>query len=350
MIIGSCGYGATGSSVLTDLLKEYDDIQVFDSFEFWLAYRVDGLEDLEYHLMKQYSKGESCDAAIRRFLRRSKSYRVPFINKPCDGKVFNKFTEEFIDEITQFKFKGSYTADVSSGYILKDIFAFASKKVLMPQIIEKITHKRSYLWPCGNKYYSIEPDNFYEAAKRYINNVLKSMGADLSKPICLDQPFSGNCPETSMKFYDDAYAIVIDKDPRDLYLAGKYTKDPNYKFSPINDVNKFIIYYRNMRKHTSKNDRILRLRFEDIVYNYEKSIKEIEDFLKLGVHKRKKKFFDPAESINNTQLVRLHHNDEEDIIKIEQELSEFLFPFEEYPDVEFNGKPFDGAARKLFEQ
>ena len=49
MIIGSCGYGATGSSVLTDLLREYDDIQVYDNFEFVIAYRVDGLQDLEYH-------------------------------------------------------------------------------------------------------------------------------------------------------------------------------------------------------------------------------------------------------------------------------------------------------------
>ena len=56
MIIGSCGYGATGSSVLTDLLREYDDIQVYDNFEFVIAYRVDGLQDLEYHLMKQYAK------------------------------------------------------------------------------------------------------------------------------------------------------------------------------------------------------------------------------------------------------------------------------------------------------
>ena len=34
MIIGACGFGATGSSVLTDLLREYDDIQVYDTFEF----------------------------------------------------------------------------------------------------------------------------------------------------------------------------------------------------------------------------------------------------------------------------------------------------------------------------
>ena len=34
MIIGACGFGATGSSVVTDYLHEYDGIQVKDNFEF----------------------------------------------------------------------------------------------------------------------------------------------------------------------------------------------------------------------------------------------------------------------------------------------------------------------------
>lgn len=350
MIIGACGYGATGSSVVSDLLKEYDDIQVFDSFEFWMSYRVDGLEDLEYHIMKQYSKGESCDAAIRRFLRKSKSYMVPFINKPCSGNLFYQLSKQFIAEITQFKFKGLYTAEVCSGYILKDIFAFASKKVFMPKIIEKILGKRVYLWPCGDKYYSIEPDNFYEAAQKYTSAVLEAMGADLNKPICLDQPFSGNCPECSFKFYKDPYAIVVDKDPRDLYLAGKFTKDPNFKFSPINDVDKFIIYYRNMRRHFVENERILRIRFEDLIYNYDESIHKIESFLNIHNHARAKQIFEPSRSINNTQLIRLHPEEQDNILKIERELSEFLFDFDSYKKVIFNGKPFDGAARKAFEQ
>lgn len=50
------------------------------------------------------------------------------------------------------------------------------------------------------------------------------MGADLSKPICLDQPFSGNNPENSFKFYNNPYAIIVDNDPRDLYLAANIPK------------------------------------------------------------------------------------------------------------------------------
>lgn len=349
MIIGACGYGATGSSVITDLLREYDDVQVVDNFEFWIAYCVDGLEDLEYHLMKQYSKGESCDAAIRRFLRRSKSYKVPFINKPCAGNKFYEISRCFIEEITQFRFKGAYTADVCTGHVFRDVFAFAFKKIFMPQFIEKILNKRTYLWPCGVKYYSVEPENFYEAAIKYTNAILDAMNMDKSKPICLDQPFTGNSPENSMKFFEDPYAIIVDKDPRDLFLSGKYSRDPNFKFSPISDVDKFIIYYRNMRKHTISSDKVLELRFEDLVYNYDKTLEKIEKFLNLGKHTRVKQIFDPSKSINNTQLIRLHPDERENINKIEEELADFLYPFENYKNIEFNGKPFDGAARKMVE-
>lgn len=53
-----------------------------------MSYRVDGLQVFDYHLIKQYTKEESCDVAVRRFHRKSKSYTVSFINKPWDGKLY----------------------------------------------------------------------------------------------------------------------------------------------------------------------------------------------------------------------------------------------------------------------
>ena len=55
MFIGVCGYGATGSSALVGLLKEYPELKVCDNAEIQEAFRIDGLQDLEYHLVKQYS-------------------------------------------------------------------------------------------------------------------------------------------------------------------------------------------------------------------------------------------------------------------------------------------------------
>ncbi len=71
----------------------------------------------------------------------------------------------------------------------------------MPKVIEKVTKKTSYIWPCRTMYYSVEPENFYEEAKKYINNILEAMGVDLSRPVCLDQPFEGNAPQQSFPFF-----------------------------------------------------------------------------------------------------------------------------------------------------
>lgn len=349
MIIGSCGYGATGSSVLTDLLSEYDDIQLFDSFEFVVAYRVDGLQDLEYHLMKRYAKCASGDYAIKRFLEWTKCYKTPLINKPCDGEMFYKLSKDYINAITQLKYRGVETADVLSGNVIKNVFAFASKKVFMPKIVEKITHKPAFLWPCRTINYSIEPDNFYEESRKYISSILNAMGADLSKPICLDQPFEGNCPQNSFPFFENPYAIVIDRDPRDLYFDEKYTTSPDGKFFPRTNVEDFVVYYRNMRKHIVDHPRVLRIRFEELIYEYDESIRKIEQFLHLGEHKRPKTGFNPERSINNTQQIRLHPEDKKEIEYIERELPEYLFPFEKYPNAQFKGKPFYGAARNAIE-
>lgn len=347
MIIGSCGYGSTGSSILTDLLREYKDIQVFDNFEFVFSYKVDGLQDLEYHLMKQYSKNISGDYAIKRFLEASKCFKTPFINKPCNGKKFQKISEQFINNILQIKYKGIESADMYTSNIVRNTFAFASKKIIMPKIIEKITHKRSHIWPSRYLYYSIKPSNFYNEAKKYINNILEEMGADLSKPICLDQPFEGNNPEQSFPFFENPYAIVIDRDPRDLYLEYKYTTHPDGKFFPYENVKDFTIFYKNMRKDFQNNDRVLRLNFEDFIYEYDKTIEKVEKFLKLGKQIYPKKFFDPSKSINNTQKFLKFPEDLEDIKIIEQELKEFLYPYEKYPNLKPIGKSFTGAGRKI---
>ena len=349
MIIGSCGYGGTGSSVLTDLLREYEDVQVFDEFEFLLAYKVDGLQDLEYHLMKQFSKTSSGDYAIKRFLDSSRIYLTPFIHKPCKGKVFYSLSKEYISNIEQMNYKGIESVDLNRGNIFANMNAFFWKKIGM-KFFEKIFNRRLFWWPARTIHFSIMPENFYEQTKIYVNNVLKAMGADLSKPICLDQPFEGNAPEQSMKFYDDPYAILIDRDPRDLYLGYKYSKNVDGKFYPHSTVQDFIVYYKKLRPPVAQTNRILKIRFEEFVYEYDNTCKNIEKFLNLSNHIHPKKWFDPKKSINNTQLIRKHPEDIEAIKLIEQELPEYLFPFEKYPNVVFNGQSFSGAGRKMTKQ
>lgn len=347
MIIGACGYGATGSSIITDLLREFDDVQVFDDFEFSFTYRVDGVEDLEYHLMKQYAKSISGDAAIKRFLYAARYIKTPFIHKPTDDKKYMQIINKYVDSITQTKFRGMESIDIISGNVLKNTINLGMKKIILPRFIEKRRGRASFGWPNRDIYVSVEPENFYDASKEYIQDILKAMGADLKKPIVLDQPFEGNAPWNSFKFYDDPKAIIVDRDPRDLYLEAKHTLIAEGRFIPHQDVNSFCEYYRRIRTNrpTEDTDQILLLRFEELMYNYDECIEKIILFCDLEEHVRKKMYFNPARSVNNTQLIRKYPDDLNDIKYIEEELNEYLFPFYLYKDVDTSGKVFVGSAK-----
>jgi hypothetical protein len=346
MIIGACGYGATGSSVLTDLLSEYDGIQVFDSCEFILPYMIDGLQDLEYHLMTTHAKYSSGDYAIKRFRQALKMYEIPFINKPMKGREFCKIGEEYVNSLIQLQFKGIQTVDMYRGNLIRKMMAFGSKKIFL-RWLDGIFRRPVYLWPARTLNFSISPDNFYTETRKYIDRILIAMGVDLTKPVCLDQPFSGDEPLLTMKFFNNPKAVVIDRDPRDLYIQEKYTKHPDGKFFPRTNVDDFILYYRKLRinKGKIKSNDVLEINFEDFIYEYEKSLKIVEQFLNLPSNSRKGTGFNPDHSKNNTQLIRKYPKERDAVLKIEHELPEFLFPYEKYPNVDTSGPSFSGAER-----
>lgn len=349
MIIGACGFGATGSSIITDFMREFDDVQVYDDFEFTFAYRVDGLEDLEYHVMKQFSKSISGDAAVKRFLYAANYIDTPLIHKPCSSKEYKRIVNKFIDSIVQVRFKGMESIDVISGNVWKNILHLGMKKKILPSTIEKWQHKACYLWPNREMYICVKPDNFYEAAKEYIRDILRSMNADLNRTIVLDQPFSGNAPEQSMKFFDSPKAIIIDRDPRDLYLESKYRLIAECRFMPRDDIRKFCEYYKRIHTGIPKQstDNILLLRFEDLMYHYDREIERIIKFANLGKHVRKQLYFNPKRSVNNTQISRKYPQEAENIAYIEKKLKGYLYPFELYKEVDTSGEAVLGSSKYL---
>ena len=103
MLIGTCGFGSTGSSAISDYLSEYgeDLVQVLDNIEFTWVSGVDGLIDLEYHLNHPHSVAVDSIVAIDRYLKRVeyslREYRK-YANIP-EGK-FRQSATDFINTIT----------------------------------------------------------------------------------------------------------------------------------------------------------------------------------------------------------------------------------------------------------
>ena len=63
--------------------------------------------------------------------------------------------------------------------------------------------------------------DFYAAAKRHMDQLLAFMKLDGAKYAVLDQGFSANNPQVCFPFVDDPKAIIVDKDPRDLYVFSR---------------------------------------------------------------------------------------------------------------------------------
>lgn len=335
MIIGACGFGETGSGVVTDYLKEYDDIVVKDNFEFTYVMGIDGLLYLERAVMNPYSRTGDSIHAFKRFLDRLgnlKKFHLP-------TGLLEKSGKEFIDSITMVKWYWGYkNYRFRSRYFLH---SFMLRKVI--PWLERKYGKRAKCWPLEEVRFSVRPENFYEAAQKHVDDILRGMGLDQDKIIVMDQPFAANNPQACFPFFHDPYAVVVDRDPRDLYVSGKTRLMGKWRFFPIDTVEDFITYYKALRKdqpYLDGHPRVLCIRFEDLVYEYESTTAKLREFLHLPENPHPRTIFDPSMSIANTQAFKRYPQYAEDIKKIEEALPEYLFDFSKYPEPDFSKEMF----------
>ena len=337
MLIGVCGLGNTGSFAVIDLLREYSELEYSPLLhEFSFCYCPDGIADLEYHLVKAPARFQSSDLAFYRFQKVLKDFFNPQIYK--DKKLYAQIVgmcENYLQSITQVSWQGTWGARI------RDYSAFK-------KLVYKVLFKTRSIF--GEKFfldftneemrYSNNPENFLEITKEFIDSLLRTIVEDYpdKKGLIIDQMLPGDNPEPFIRYYKDPYAIVVDRDPRDLYILSKYEIHSDSTWIPTDDVESFIAYYRNMRKKNYNNQQILRIQYEDLIYEYERTIKVLEDFLGVSDHKNPKRFFVPEVSINNTQLFIKHKECAEDVKKIETELKDWLYDYSKYPVMKSFGK------------
>ena len=185
----------------------------------------------------------------------------------------------------------------------------------------------------------ITSEKFYEESHRYIYDIIDVVSKG-KENIILDQfllPF--NLFRVDNYFDDRLKAIVVERDPRDVFIINKYIWQKKQICVPFPlDVNEFCSFYKKMRESEKEcnSNKVLRIRFEDLIYNYDDEVKRITKFLGFTSkdHINKKSRFDPDISIKNTQLFRKKEYQEESKI-IERELEKYLynFPYEINNDV-----------------
>ena len=344
MIVGACGFGSTGSSVVTDYLKEYNGFQVLDAIEFTWVSGVDGLIDLDYHVNHPHNRSGDSIYAIDRYRAMCEHNINKFKKAGITPDKFIKLTNEFLDSIVTTSWQWNiHHSDGIWDRIRRSYYARF-------KIVEKWEGKNGRHWegfPLETVKISVLPEDFDKKAKQHVRDILQAMGADFSKPIILDQPFAGNNPQACFKFFDDPYAVVVDRDPRDNYVFSKTKLLGRMHLLPINNVEDFAKYYRALRKnqpYTQPHERVLSLKFEDFVYHYDAATAKLRDFFHLPDNPNPKSIFDPAISMPNTQVWKRFPQYAKDIEYIEKELPEYLFDYTGCPEPDPNGKMFYGKS------
>lgn len=345
MIIGTCGFGSTGSSAVSDYLSEFDTVKVLDRLEFTWVSGVDGLVDLDYHVNCPHSRTSDSIIAINRYRNKvQKSSRLYSISGGIRPEYLKDSVEEFLNSIIQVRWYWDIGRDFNK---IERYMQMVARKVI-PAIERKVGHQIK-CWPMKEVSLSVCPSQFEDAARKHVRQLLVAMGADLSKPIVLDQPFAGNNPQACFKFFEDPYAIVVDRDPRDNYVFANTKLLGGNHFMAVSPVEDFVKYYRAIREnqpYREKNSRIMSIKFEDMVYHYDETTKAIRDFLHLPENPNPKSVFDPMISMPNTQVWKRYPQFAKDIEYIEAELADYLFDYSDCPEPDKNGKMFRGKSPK----
>ena len=140
----------------------------------------------------------------------------------------------------------------------------------------------------------------------------------------------GQIDEFADCFDDNFKMIVVERDPRDLYILEKYMPSGKKSHFPLNKID-FVKELKNTIVQDYKNPNALKIHFEDLIYNYEETVQIIENFLGLNnlEHVRKKQCFIPEQSIENTQVFRVNPEWEKEVKEIEALIPEFLYHFPE---------------------
>lgn len=330
------GYAWSGSSAVLDLLKEFKNYSHFEP-EFRLITDPGGLLDLEHALItsKSYT---TINYALKRFKFLTKIYARNFhwwgnfkiykafqkigfnYNKYMDLN-FEQLSNSYIDDLIDLKYRGGL---ITSYYDLNRLsFFFLKVRFFIMRLFDKKKNKSEEIY-----FSNINKDSFIAKTREYTDKIIESIGRhNHSQHIVFDQAVQPSNAILGMQYFSNPKTIIVDRDPRDIYVQSHNLKI--YSSIPTDNVDHFIKWYKLTRlasKSSLKSKDVLKIQFEDLILQYDETIKIICDFLgeeKL-IHIDMKKHLNPENSKKNIGLWKDFEN-KKIIKKIHDELREYCW-------------------------
>ena len=340
-ILVPIGYMGSGSSAVTDILAEIDGCNARNGdFEFVFLHCPNGVFDLEDKLLRGNNALRS-DEALHSFLGTMKElctkkyWWVGHYNEHV-GPGFYELCRRFADELTMSRpdYYWYWQENTNPRMFLE----LCVRKLLAMISFKKIMLRKPRL------YYDTmlaipSEEEFYTAARHFISGVMDELRLS-EHSVVLDQLLlPHNLFRVDNYFGDELRVFAVSRDPRDVYIINKYFWSKTNLGVPFpTDTEAFISFYRRLREseRPAKSNKILRVQFEDLIYNYEASLEKIYSFLGITKqqHSAPRSHFDPAVSIQNTQLFLANEEYAREAEKIAKALPEYIydFPYEKVPD------------------
>lgn len=329
MYILVLGYGWSGSSAVVDLLNEYDQTYQIP-VEFRLIKDPYGMMDLRYNLVDRWDP-LNVDISVKKFL-----WHVKYLNqkrKRIPPRVglgyqtalhhdFENAVNKFISEIAPTQYDGFW---FFFDY-LKSGVDLLFERVLLKLHLKKNKNENMF-------YSNISGDYFDQKAQECIESIFAEAQSK-SKFLILDQAVPAQDIEQADHYFKDYKVIVVDRDVRDNYcdlvnnhalIGEEIRKSKDNRF--------FIDWYLRLRKNRSdysESSNVKFVSFEKLVFEYEETVREIEDFVGLSSdsHKKIKEYFNPDNSKRNIGIWKKYER-QEIISDLKEKLADYISEYAE---------------------
>lgn len=304
-IIDIQGFGWSGSSAALDLLSEYDDTEVMGlidrgsqaerrvfNYEIELFRTAGGIFEIEKFIGK--ISLNSNDALIHRLVLAITSSEIYL-----QFEEMRPYFYEFFSQIVTL-FSRNNNASAFNNHL-----PYNGNNV------------KCYLT-------KMSVDDYHRIARRFANTLLNRLFADSNKGYLVADQICGD-DQRDLTFYRNYFpnikSIFVYRDPRDVFYDANHFK---VAWIPYEDVNSFILWYKYCMQTFSLdgNGEYLVVRFEDLVYDYQKQVERIEEYVGLtsSQHLYPKKCLDVSVSRKNVGLWRSDRKNSDAYIQIKKEL------------------------------
>ncbi len=313
-------YYGSGSSAVTDLISEYENVDNLTDYEFRFLHDPYGVRDLQYYLIDNQNRHNS-GFGLKKFMKYThflegnslfKRY-VHFL-----GDTFKTETKKYIESLVTTSYRA---------YWQYDLLERGSIYYFLTRLFYKVFHRDLFVKNIESYLCDIDKEFFIERTKEYIEGIFRGRVTAPGNFLMVDQIVPSSNIDAFLPYFDQIKIFLVDRDPRDVYLSEKYVW---HEGVVPHDAEQFIKWYKYCRKNQTeyiKHKEVCFVRFEDMIYRYEETKRRIADFAGLEEerHTTPLSHFDPNKSIKNTRLYRVY-TDEKDVMHlIEKELAEYIY-------------------------